>query len=470
MNFKRRKKLFILSVILLGCIFKFSNISKANQTNEMIGSIQTNGTKSTIIEQKRNRILKNTKIATVENQEEVGKESQEIAIKASREQLEVGETTILAVNSSSLPMAAIDLQIFYDEDKLEFVSGPELLAREQNQIRYSWFDEAGGESNLLNREILAIEFKVKENGITNIGISGIAYDKYGKVLQTNWQGVELKIGEEKTEEQTVIIEGSKSLDTNPSNAYLQNLRLNEEGLQPEFKKDIFDYYFLAGEQIEDLEVTAIPANLNSTVEVTGNKKIKIGTNEIKIEVISEDKTQKNEYKIYITKTNDFEKANANLENLAIENQILNPEFEASMTAYSIEVKNSLQELNILAIPENIKATVTIQGGRNLAIGNNLVTIQVTAEDGITQKKYQIKVYRRNEEEEKIAQQKQQEEQVKLSQLLEEKEQEVEVQRLQQEQSEKRDSKRNILILVIIFTILCLAIIVKVRKKYKKKEK
>ena len=41
---------------------------------------------------------------------------------------------------------------------------------------------------------------------------------------------------------------------------------------------------------------------------------------------SADKTQSKVYKIYVSKTNNLELANTNLETLAIENTLLNPPF------------------------------------------------------------------------------------------------------------------------------------------------
>jgi len=92
------------------------------------------------------------------------------------------------------------------------------------------------------------------------------------------------------------------------------------------------------------------------------------------------------------------KDNTNLENLAIENALLYPSFETAQTSYTAEVGNEVENLKVLAIPEQEQAKVVIQGTENLQVGENTVTIQVIAPSG-NQKQYRIRVYRRNVAEE-----------------------------------------------------------------------
>ena len=86
-----------------------------------------------------------------------------------------------------------------------------------------------------------------------------------------------------------------------------------------------------------------------------------------------------------------------------------PEFESSITNYTLEVANNVENLNILAVPSNMKSNVNISGNEKINYGKNIVSIVVTAPNGITKKTYKIDVYRRNEEEEKVYNQNRQEE-------------------------------------------------------------
>lgn len=146
-------------------------------------------------------------------------------------------------------------------------------------------------------------------------------------------------------------------------------------------------------------MNAIPKNNNAKVQITGNNNLKKGANKITIKITSKDNSKNKEYIINVTKTNDINSANANLETLAVTNFILSPEYEENITNYNIEVSKDTQELNVLAIPNNINAKVEIKGNKNLQYGKNEIIITVTAQNGITKKKYLIDAYKRNETEE-----------------------------------------------------------------------
>lgn len=202
------------------------------------------------------------------------------------------------------------------------------------------------------------------------------------------------------------------------NSKLKVLRLQYEGISPEFNPDILEYYITVVEEIQGCEVTAIPENTNANVSITGNTNWKMGLNTISIIVETENK--KTEYKIYVTRTDNKEIANANLDNLAIKDMTLDPEFDSNITKYKVDVPNETTELYMLAITHNEKATFEIIGDKDLKIGDNNIIITVTAENGITTKKYEILAHRRSVQEE-LENQKQEKIQVeRLSAILDSK--------------------------------------------------
>ena len=254
-----------------------------------------------------------------------------------------------------------------------------------------------------------------------------------------------------------------------NNSKLEILRLNHEGMTPEFSPDITEYYFLT-ENLSALEVTAIPKNTNAKVSVTGNTSFQEGLNSITIEVTSQDTTTKTQYTIFVTKTKDLEKANANLETLAIENVTLEPEFINDIYQYHAIVSNTTENLNILAIPEKQNAKVEIAGGEKLKIGNNLINVRVIAENGYTTKQYKVNIYRRNEEEQKIAEEETKVNMQKLSAILEEQDERQEEQK-QSENNIVENIERNLWFIIIygIFSVI-IVIIVIYRIKKEKMEK
>ena len=229
------------------------------------------------------------------------------------------------------------------------------------------------------------------------------------------------------------------------------------------------YHNHTGKDISNLEIIAIPENSNATVNVTGNTNLKEGLNEIKIEVISEDKLAKNEYIINVTKTKNLEEANTNLETLAIENQILFPEFDVNTTEYSVEVANNLENLNILAIPENRDAKVEISDYNKLEIGDNKIPIIVTASNGYTKKVYNVNVHRRNVEEQNNYEQGQKNNEAILEKLLQDNNKTSIEQISISENTENKSNVSYYILIVLILIILIVTIIFMIRKKRKIKK-
>ena len=293
-------------------------------------------------------------------------------------------------------IAAFTIWMYFDNEKVECLTKLDNINILENRIIYTWFSDTGKNKSLT--ELLELEFKAKDSGIATFSIIGEFYNQNGEEIDIQYNNLDVNIGEEeKIETQSDTIESQNISDDNSN---LEIMRLNQEGITPNFDPNIQEYYLVIDESIDDIDVTAIPENKESQVKITGNKKLKIGKNIINIEVRSKDKTNAKNYKINITKTNNISKTNTNLETLAIENYELIPEFNNNTTNYNLEVAKDTNNLNILAIPSEMDAKVDVAGNEDLKEGNNKIIITVTAIDKITVKKYNINVYKRNESEEK----------------------------------------------------------------------
>ncbi len=337
----------------------------------------------------------------------------EITISSDNENVQIGEEIGIKVSIVNTNIASFTLELFFDDEKLEYISGPENSNNSNSRILYTWVSENGENKQLV--EAGTFLFKGKENGVSNIVVRGEFYNSDGNKIELENGIKQIQIGENKEVGNFEKI-GESNL---PDDTNLSTLRINQEGITPDFSPDIKEYYFIANKEIDNLEVTAIPKNPNSIVTITGNDNFIIGKNTIDINVESEDKTKTDVYKIYVTKTENIETANANLETLAIRQATLNPEFYNNITQYKAEIANDINKIDILAIPEKQNASVKIVGNDEMKIGANKIEITVTAEDGITDKKYVLEVYRRNEEEEKQAEENQKIETEKLAAILEE---------------------------------------------------
>lgn len=319
----------------------------------------------------------------------------EITLNASEDNVEKDEEITITADIENEEIAAYTLWIYFDSEKVECTSKLDNMNIIGDKIIYTWFSDTGVNKNM--EELIKVNFKSKQDGITSFYLIGEVYKANGEKLDIKYGCEEVKIGaKEDGNDKDLNVNNEDSND-----ASLEIMRVNREGINPDFNKDIKEYYLIVDESVDKLDITAIASNKEADVKITGNENLKMGLNKIKILVTSEDKTQNKEYVINVTKTKNQNEAEADLENLAIENYELSPEFDRNITNYSAEVSNDTEKLNVLAIPSDIKAKVEVEGNEKIDIGKNEITVIVTAQDGITSKRYYINVKRRNNEEENV---------------------------------------------------------------------
>lgn len=385
----------------------------------------------------------------------------EIEMITDKDYIKKDEEINVEVNITNTNVAALTLEIFFDNTNLEYIGEIENANYSNNRIIYTWVSEDGKNKNIVNIGIF--KFKAKqEEGTANIVVEAEGYNENGNTVNINSNNIEVKILKE-----NVAIQNNETTNesTSTDNVDLKVLRLNHEGISPDFSKDIKEYYFIADSSIKNLEVTAIPENSKAIVKISGNNNLKMGLNTINIDIQSEDKTKNNNYKIYVTRTNDIEKANANLENLAIRQVTISPEFDENITNYRVNVDNSVNSVDILAIPINIKAKAEVSNTKNLQIGDNIIEVVVIAEDGITKKKYEINVHRRNEQEEAEYEAEQKQQAEKLSFILEEQKNE---ENANANNGEIEENMKDIIpYIILVVAVICITVAIIVIKKKEK---
>lgn len=315
-------------------------------------------------------------------------------LQSDKDNVIIGDEFEVSLNLKGINTSAYSIEIFFDTTKLEFISGPENSNVIGNKVKIVWYDSNGG-TEAKQGKIEELKFKSIAPGIADFDVNGEFFDENTNLMQTDFENFQIEILEQDVAEGV----NGRAIQ-NQNSTQLKSLRLNVEGIVPDFETDIYDYSLTLPEQlkeIKDIEVQTIAENENAKIEVSGNKNLKDGLNIINVVVTNQGKSQ--EYKIKVTKTQNLEMANTNLENLAIEYAILSPEFNEQITRYNTQVANEINQLNILAIPENEKGKVEILGNNNLNEGNNKIEIKVTAPNGFTQRIYEINVYKRNKQEE-----------------------------------------------------------------------
>lgn len=408
--------------------------------------------------------------------------STRILINSSKNNVSSNEKFIISINANNTNIAAYTLWIYYESDKVECISQKENISIQSNRIIYAWYSSDGKNKSL--DTMIELEFMPKQYGIATFSVAGEFYSETGEQLKLQGNSLDVVIGDV-----TLMSENSSIIETQEENssqadtkedadllAEVQNddsslnlgiMRTNREGITPEFNAEILEYYLVVDETVNDLDITAIPVSKKAEVIISGNKNLKNGLNIVKITVSLNGNSKT--YTIHVTKTSNVSDANTNLETLAIENYTLEPEFQNSITNYHVEVANTENLANILAIAEDSSANVKIEGNNDLKYGSNNVVVTVTARDGITDKKYNIEIYKRNDEEENVYKEEIKENNEEVNMLLEEKSIETaESKENQEDNNEVKDKSKAIVIVVIILAIIVIGVaLIIVRKKKKK---
>lgn len=410
--------------------------------------------------------------------------SSQIIISSSKNSVASNEAFTILLSANNTNIAAYTLWIYYESEKVECISQIDNINIQNNKIIYTWYSNDGENKSL--DDMLELEFVPKQEGIATFSVTGEFYSETGKQLKLQGNSLDVVIGDV-----TLMAENNSMIETQEENSSQKNtqedadllaevqnddsslnlgiMRTNQEGITPNFNAEILEYYLVVDETVNNLDITAIPVSKKAEIVIVGNKNLKSGINKVKITVGLNGNSKT--YTINVTKTDNPNKANANLETLAIQNYTLEPEFQNSITNYYAEVANTETLVNILAIAEDSSANVKIEGNNDLKYGSNNVVVTVTARDGITEKKYNIEIYKRNDEEENVYKEEIKENNEEVNMLLEEKSIETaENKENQAEDNEVNGKSKVIVIVVIIVAIIVIGVVIIAVRKYTRSRK
>jgi len=195
-----------------------------------------------------------------------------------------------------------------------------------------------------------------------------------------------------------------------SDAGLSALSVSNGILSPAFATGTISYADTVSNTTASITVTPTVNNQNATVTVNGSTvasgsasgsiPLSIGANIITTVVTAQDGSTTNTYTITVLRTASND---ASLSALTISNGTLTPVFATGTTSYTSTVSNATTAITITPTVNFSGAAVTVNGAivasgtpsatLALAIGGNVITTVVTAQDGITTKNYTVTVTR-----------------------------------------------------------------------------
>ena len=304
----------------------------------------------------------------------------------------VGDTFTLTFDFGTNVAAYDNLGVSYDTSMFEYVSGDSL----NEEV---WWDQTEASSGIRTKTYTFRALKEGSSKITVVTNGAISANEAMDPLGTITAEKMIDVSKKQTNDNTTVPDntqntiGNVNPDSNTSsgNNYLKYLQISEEGLTPNFTRNVTDYSISVGQNVNSIEVLARAEDPNARVEISGNTNLVDGDNIITIKVTA----QNGYYRIYniiVTKSADKEKSNAYLESLIIEGYELNKKFQSEVFEYDIgEILSTVKSLNVIASAKDKDAKIEIVGADKLVdSGEGEIIIKVTAPDGTTTKEYKIK--------------------------------------------------------------------------------
>ncbi|HEU4963602.1 MAG TPA: cadherin-like beta sandwich domain-containing protein [Bacilli bacterium] len=251
-------------------------------------------------------------------------------------------------------------------------------------------------------------FTVSANGTPVADVSGYLVD-----LAAGVTSIAVKVtAQDGVTHQTYTVTVSRTASTN---ALLSNLVLGGVSLDSSFTSADFDYAASVGNAMTSVEVTPTVADSRATVAVAvGGTPVtdasgyqvplRVGDNAITVVVTAEDGSTQETYTVTVTRA---ASTNALLTDLGLSGATLNETFASGAFNYTSDVEKNVTSVDLTPMLADSTAAitsvtvndspVTYSSGYHLplAIGDNVIQVLVTAQDGTTKQTYTLTVTRMN---------------------------------------------------------------------------
>lgn len=218
---------------------------------------------------------------------------------------------------------------------------------------------------------------------------------------------------------TTATDNPANLTTLATDATLRSLALSVGTLSPVYHYATTNYTASVGHATTSITVTPTRNQADATIEArvnngtytsvtsgleSGSLALNVGDNTIEVKVTAQDGTTSQTYTVSINRISN----DATLSALSLSSGTLSPVFESSSKSYTAVVSNATGSITITPTSGNTRSTIeaqvnsggysavnsgTASGNLGLNIGNNIIQVKVTAQDGTTTDMYTLTVLR-----------------------------------------------------------------------------
>ena len=240
-----------------------------------------------------------------------------VYLDSNKDNIEISNEIEITVNLENAQTAAFTIYLYFDDDKFEYISGPENSNKVGNYVINVWYDLDGGKSPKQGM-LQKFKFKAKKEGLATFNIQGQFYNEVGQLIDTNFKEKQIQIGTTNILPQTQIQEQEESEEQNylsVDNANLEILAVQNALLNPPFDTNLTNYNVEISNKTTNLNIFAASENENAIVEIIGKDDLKEGDNLVKIIVTAQDGKTKKVYEINAYKRNAQEENKEKLEQI-----------------------------------------------------------------------------------------------------------------------------------------------------------
>lgn len=291
-----------------------------------------------------------------------------------------GDTITLTFNLNGSGIYGASGTLSYDSKQLTLTDTNQKIGNgwkvEFNGNNFLAIDENLAKPINSNTALFTVTFKVN---------SSLAVDTAISVSYTN---ITVTDGNADTNVSNVTYTKTVAAPMSTDNA-LKSLTVSNATISPAFRADTTSYTASVPFEVSKLDVKATANDGKASVSVNSPNLTPDGTTNVTITVTAENGSEKT-YTIAVTRAQDpnyVASNNNNLSGISVDGFLLSPVFSAENTQYVIWLPYETENVTVNGTPADIKASVTVEGGKNLVAGaDNEIKVICTAEDG-TKKVY-----------------------------------------------------------------------------------
>ena len=293
-----------------------------------------------------------------------------------------GNTVTLTFYLSGSNIFAASGTLSYDESQVQ-------LVKTEKKIGGSWAVDFNGNN-----------FVAYDNNLEKpISSKTAVFSATFKVKSNLTVGTAVKIS------CTNLVTSDGSADTNVSTAShtftvaapvsgdntLKSLTVNNATISPAFNPNTTSYTAEVPFEVERLDLSVQVNNGGSKIYVNSPELTAGGTTNVTITVTAENGSTRT-YTIAVTRAQDpnyVPSSNNNLASIKVQGYVLSPVFDTKVTEYVVWLPYETESVSVTATPADYKASVRIEGGKELIAGaDNEIKVICAAEDG-TEKVYTV---------------------------------------------------------------------------------